>query len=211
MSITTEYTRLKNAKADIKASITGKGVTVPEGTKLDGMPALIDKIKQVDLTGDTVTPETLLSGETAHNANGVAITGNYVANSKTYTITLAKSSGWVLLTQLDQEVLEHINDESLVVTLINMSDYVYSWYTGYMYMCANKVIVNYGSNVYGMAHRMQKETNCATGSIVHPANNTQRGSVGDKLGKFLIEGNNYYIAPGDGFIAAGDYRLTFTW
>ena len=132
-------------------------------------------------------------------------------NSKTYTITLAKSSGWVLITQLDQEVLDHINDDTLVVTLTNMSAYVYSWYTGYMYMCANKVIVNYGSNVYGMAQRMQSETNCATGPIVYPANNTPRGDKEQKFGKFAIEGSNYYLAPGDGFIAAGDYRLTFTW
>ena len=44
MSIATEYTRLKNAKENIKASITGKGVTVPDGTKLDGMSVLIDEI-----------------------------------------------------------------------------------------------------------------------------------------------------------------------
>ena len=41
MSISTEYTRLKNAKEDIKASITRKGVTVPDGTKIDGMSVLI--------------------------------------------------------------------------------------------------------------------------------------------------------------------------
>lgn len=48
MSIATEYTRLKNAKEDIKASITGKGITVPDGTKLDGMPVLIDEITTAD-------------------------------------------------------------------------------------------------------------------------------------------------------------------
>ena len=41
MSIQTELTRLTNAKADIKAAIEGKGVTVPDGTLLDGMAALI--------------------------------------------------------------------------------------------------------------------------------------------------------------------------
>lgn len=48
MSIATEYTRLKNAKEDIKASITGKGVTVPDGTKFDGMSVLIDEITAAD-------------------------------------------------------------------------------------------------------------------------------------------------------------------
>ena len=44
MSIATAITRLQTAKEDIKASITGKGVTVPDGTKLDGMAALIEEI-----------------------------------------------------------------------------------------------------------------------------------------------------------------------
>jgi hypothetical protein len=45
MSIQTELTRLTNAKAAIKAAIEGKGVTVPDGTLLDGMASLIEEIK----------------------------------------------------------------------------------------------------------------------------------------------------------------------
>ena len=45
MSIDTELARLTNAKAAIKAAIEGKGVTVPSGTLLDGMAALIDAIE----------------------------------------------------------------------------------------------------------------------------------------------------------------------
>ena len=45
MSIQTELTRLTNAKAAIKAAIEGKGVTVPDGTLLDGMAALIESIQ----------------------------------------------------------------------------------------------------------------------------------------------------------------------
>ena len=45
MSIQTELTRITNAKAAIKAAIEGKGVTVPDGTLLDGMAALIDGIE----------------------------------------------------------------------------------------------------------------------------------------------------------------------
>ena len=44
MSIQSELTRLTNAKAAIKTAIEGKGVTVPEGTLLDGMAALIMSI-----------------------------------------------------------------------------------------------------------------------------------------------------------------------
>ena len=44
MSIVTELSRLSTAKTNIAAEITAKGVTVPTGTKLDGMPALISQI-----------------------------------------------------------------------------------------------------------------------------------------------------------------------
>ena len=45
MSIQTELTRIINAKAAIKAAIEGKGVTVPDGTLLDGMASLIESIE----------------------------------------------------------------------------------------------------------------------------------------------------------------------
>lgn len=45
MSIQTELTRITNAKAAIKAAIEGKGVTVPGGTMLDEMAALIESIE----------------------------------------------------------------------------------------------------------------------------------------------------------------------
>lgn len=48
----------------------------------------------LDLTADTVTPETLLKGMTAHNATGELITGVYEPmNIKQYTGTLL-ASGW---------------------------------------------------------------------------------------------------------------------
>lgn len=45
MSTANEITRLGNAKAAIAAAIKEKGVTVPSGTKLDGMAALIGQIE----------------------------------------------------------------------------------------------------------------------------------------------------------------------
>ena len=45
MSIQTELTRITNAKTAIKTAIEGKGVTVPDGTMLDGMAALIEAIQ----------------------------------------------------------------------------------------------------------------------------------------------------------------------
>ena len=45
MSIQSEITRLANAKTAIATAIEGKGVTVPEGTKLDGLAALVESIE----------------------------------------------------------------------------------------------------------------------------------------------------------------------
>ena len=45
MSIQTEITRIESAKTALATAIEGKGVTVPEGTKLDGMAALVEAIE----------------------------------------------------------------------------------------------------------------------------------------------------------------------
>lgn len=45
MSVQSEITRLQNAKSAIKTAIEGKGVTVPDGTLLDGMASLIESIE----------------------------------------------------------------------------------------------------------------------------------------------------------------------
>lgn len=45
MSVQSEITRITNAKAAIKTAVEGKGVTVPDGTLLDGMATLIESIE----------------------------------------------------------------------------------------------------------------------------------------------------------------------
>lgn len=45
MSIATEITRIQTAKADLKTSIEGKGVTVPTSALLDDYAALVDDIE----------------------------------------------------------------------------------------------------------------------------------------------------------------------
>lgn len=44
MSISTDLTRLQSAKAAMKTAMQNKGVTVPDGAKLDAFAALIDSI-----------------------------------------------------------------------------------------------------------------------------------------------------------------------
>ena len=45
MSVQSEITRIESAKTAIVTAIEGKGVTVPEGTKLDGLAALVESIE----------------------------------------------------------------------------------------------------------------------------------------------------------------------
>ena len=78
MSIQTELTRLTNAKAAIKTAIEGKGVTVPSGTLLDGMAALIESIE----AGGGM--ETIFDKKWEYGSITPAedITANYVINFK---------------------------------------------------------------------------------------------------------------------------------
>ena len=66
MSIASELTRLQNAKNAITSAIAEKGVTVPTGTKLDGMASLIGQIEQGS------KPE-LISGYLSSAAYGTTI------------------------------------------------------------------------------------------------------------------------------------------
>ena len=64
MSIQTELARITNAKSAIKTAIEGKGVTVPDGTLLDGMAALIESIEAGGGGGFQVAVGTFIPAET---------------------------------------------------------------------------------------------------------------------------------------------------
>ena len=65
MSIQTDLTRIKNAKAAIKAAVEGKGVTVPDGTLLDGMASLIESIQTGggEVAYGTITPADMTAAQ----------------------------------------------------------------------------------------------------------------------------------------------------
>lgn len=46
MSIADEISRLKSAKSELKSAIEEKGIEVPDGTKLDGYPSLVQSIQE---------------------------------------------------------------------------------------------------------------------------------------------------------------------
>ena len=56
MSIQTDKKRIENAISAIKTSISNKNVVVPDGTKIDGLSVLIDKIPiGIDTSDATAT------------------------------------------------------------------------------------------------------------------------------------------------------------
>lgn len=77
MSIQTDLTRIKNAKAAIKTAIEGKGVTVPDGTMLDGMAALIDGIQ----AGGGIPGFKMISGTYTPTENITKNTDVYASSS----------------------------------------------------------------------------------------------------------------------------------
>lgn len=81
MSINTEITRISNAKTAIAESIANKGVTVPSGTKIDGMATLIDSIETGGSGGDT--SETWVLNETL-NLIDLSVDIDFVSNNLSF-------------------------------------------------------------------------------------------------------------------------------
>ena len=120
MSISSEITRISNAKTAIAESIANKGVTVPSGTKIDGMASLIDSIqtggaavqpsKALTVTSNgttTITPDApydaikqvdltvnvASGGGGGYNVTFPASSGNYSNWNKFDTCYLIKADG----------------------------------------------------------------------------------------------------------------------
>ena len=81
MSIQTDLTRITNAKAAIKTAIEGKGVTVPNGTLLDGMASLIESIEAGGGSGAKIATGTVTT-------NG-ALDGRYLLSPLDFEPTFA--------------------------------------------------------------------------------------------------------------------------
>lgn len=92
MSVTSEITRLQNAKADLKTAIEGKGVTVPSNTKLDGYADLVDSIETGGGGGGT-TPYIV------NPLNGADL-GNSSRNGGTYQHQYQISNGSIINARL---------------------------------------------------------------------------------------------------------------
>lgn len=107
MSISSEITRISNAKTAIAESIANKGVTVPSGTKIDGMATLIDSIqtggggavqpsKALTVTSNgttTITPDAPYEAIKQVNLTVNVASGGGGAEPATLTITSQSYTG----------------------------------------------------------------------------------------------------------------------
>lgn len=135
-----------------------------------------------------------------------------VQNVKVYDKTYDNSSGWVLIHTFDEEELSHINDDTFNVCLFCTDPYAYAFYSGCAYMVQNTPMLMNGSYpVYGVCNRQINETTMNVGQISYPANNTGTDTGLGGNGIFRVDGSNYYLKPGDGFIRNGNFRLILTW
>ena len=75
MSTNDQITRIRSAKAALKAAIADKGVNVPDSALIDGYPEYVKDIDQIDLSDDTVTPADVRTGVTFHAADGEQYVG----------------------------------------------------------------------------------------------------------------------------------------
>ena len=74
MSIASDKTRIENAVKSIKSAISAKGTTVPAGTKIDGLAALISAIPS---GGEVSIGECVASDMMSVTFNGIAGKNNY--------------------------------------------------------------------------------------------------------------------------------------
>lgn len=166
----------------------------------------------IDLKSDTVTAATLAEGVTAHDKSGNKITGTMATNTKSYEVTLGKATGWVLMTTLDDEVIAHINDAHLIVSIAKISDndIVKQCTTGGF--ATNTSIGVQGSYpVYGGCLMTTTDTACSGYQVYYPPNNTGSNTgLGGRLA-FRLSGKSYYVSVPSYYIHEGTYRLTFTW
>lgn len=135
----------------------------------------------------------------------------YAPRCRIYDITLAEGNGWVPLTALDADVLDHIDDPGLTVTFNRLSEYAYRNYAVGGIFASNTPFSEQGSYpVYGVGLKQTKETTATIANVYYPPNKTDTGTgLGGAM--FRVTSGIYYLKPADGFVSAGDYRLTFTW
>ena len=141
MSIQTELTRLTNAKAAIQAAIEGKGVTVPDGTLLDGMASLIEGIEAGgggNIVAGSFTPTSDIKTYTVnHNFNTkdicfvvfMSANKNYVSRGIVHSSYTAGGKSWQVFTGRDSfhsTVFGLTSDPTITTVSVDLTGFFYN-------------------------------------------------------------------------------------
>lgn len=155
MSISTDITRIQNAKAAIKTAIEGKGVTVPDTTLLDGMAALIESIEAGGgggieyVTGTKVFDEntyTFITGKFNFDLSGLSSSPDLFIVYSEITTTTEHSSNkglWVLVQRRN-------SDKSVSEFVFGYNDASSKYYTPYYYLRRATVATPYPLSSWGV-------------------------------------------------------------
>lgn len=226
MSIATEITRIKQAKENIKTSITNKGVTVPNTATLDEYSSLIDSIE----SGGSSTSSTSLK---YGGGNPVLISSAErvfnLANDTKYNSIVVSSSSQEILSSfnlISGVTLDLLNYDYVIVSkiLIDMkyaSDipseyhyikrrmYVYLFNVGKMYYTSNTTKVNgiqsiFNSNggmIYNNGTSGEKYTSSYVSNGIRVYSNAMPyASQSGDTPNLTVYGNSIYISSNDSYM-----------
>lgn len=166
---------------------------------------------------DSVIAEMNESGVKTLNTSGCYCEGDvivdYKPNSKTYEVTLSKASGWVLLTTLDSDVLEHINDATFSANLqiVNGVDTVEKYAITLISAGNSPIGYNGAYPIYGIGTQQSSATALLYAYNYYPANNADTGIGLGGIGAFRVANGKYYVRHYDAYIHSGTYRLVLAW
>lgn len=126
MSIQTDKKRIENAISAIKTSISNKNVVVPDGTKIDGLSVLIDKIPiGIDTSDATATSIDILKDKTAY-VKGIKVIGTYENKNLNPDVTYTVENDPYIFSRAN--IFDYSNGTSMYITspVINKSIYAES-------------------------------------------------------------------------------------
>lgn len=166
----------------------------------------------IDLTSDTVTADKLVSGCTAHKADGTIISGTLNVFRTTMTLGTHSSTN-VALCILPDDVYAHRNDNTFGVMLVNTTPASLTTYDDfYIFACNNPNAPTQGSYpVYGMG--LRKNSGAAVGAdrIFYPPNSTDNSTSTGGTGKFWLNGKVLTYKSSGYYLGAGTYMIVVFW
>ena len=139
MSIQTELTRIINAKAAIKTAVEGKGVTVPDGTLLDGMAALIESI-ETSSGGGATEPYIEETYDSSGDLTGAVLHGH----SRVRSYAFANCSKLTSITIPD--------------SVTSIVDYAFNDCKGLTSVTIGNSVTSIGSSAFGWCYRLTSVT-----------------------------------------------------